>query len=84
MTDDDEFVLLRIEAEAVAFLEYQLEQRRASRDRLALRLVDDGYSWRAVAEVARFKNPYIATLKRRARAASSGETDALTNKGAVL
>lgn len=61
----DQFLLLRIEADACRRLEYELEQRRDSRDRIAMRLVDDGYTWRDVAHVAGFKNPYIATLKRR-------------------
>ena len=61
----DRFLLLRIEADACRRLEYELEQRRESRDRMALGLVDEGYSWRDVASVAGFKNPYIATLKRR-------------------
>lgn len=62
----DRFLLLRIEADACRRLEYELEQRRESRDRIALRLVDEGYTWRDVASVAGFKNPYIAALKKRA------------------
>jgi len=46
-------------------LEYELQQRREYRDRIALRLVEEGYTWRDVASVAGFKNPYIATLKKR-------------------
>lgn len=61
----DQFLLLRIEADACARLEYELTQRRASRDRYALALVADGFSWRDVARVAGFKNTYIAALKRK-------------------
>lgn len=62
----DQFLLLRIEADACARLEYELAQRRASRDRYALRLVEEGFTWRDVARVAGFKNTYIAQLKRKA------------------
>ena len=61
----DQFLLLRIEADRCRRLEYELERARESRDRIALALVDADYTWRDVAAVAGFKNPYIATLKRR-------------------
>ncbi len=64
----DPFVLLRIAARSCERLAYELEQRRAERDRLALALIEDGHTWREVAGVAGFANPYIAELKRRQRA----------------
>lgn len=45
-----------------------LGEARRRRDALALDLVASGKSWREVAAIAGFKNPYIAELKRRAEA----------------
>ena len=56
---------LRRSALRVLELEQRLEMERRERDDLALRLVDQGHTWREVADAAGFANPYIATLKKR-------------------
>jgi hypothetical protein len=43
----------------------ELDQWRDRRDRLALKLIDRGFTWRQVAEAAGFGNSYIAELKKR-------------------
>ncbi len=66
--DEGRHLLLTIEAEACRRLEYELQQCRASRDRYALQMIEDGHTWREVAEIAGFANTYIAELKRKALA----------------
>ena len=65
----DPFLRLRNAARQCDHLEYLLTQRRNERDELALRLVDEGHTWREVASAAGFANPYMAALKKRRAAA---------------
>jgi hypothetical protein len=55
--------MLRIASQSCREREYLLDQAREQRDREALRLVDAGHTWREVAAIAGFTNPYIKTLK---------------------
>jgi hypothetical protein len=71
--EKNNFLLLLIERDAIERLEYELTQRRQRRDRLALVLVDAGYTWRAVAAVAGFKNSYIRHLKKDREALRGGD-----------
>jgi hypothetical protein len=64
----DALELLRKHADECVALELRLVAKRAKRDAIALALIDGGWTWREVADAARFANPYIATLKRKARA----------------
>jgi hypothetical protein len=56
---------LRKLGEDCRLLSLQLIQLRGLRDKVALDLVDDGVTWRDVAEAAGFENPYIAQLQAR-------------------
>jgi hypothetical protein len=62
---------LRSLGEDCRLLSLQLIQLRERRDAVALSLVDEGVTWREVAEAAGFENPYIAQLK--ARRATEGD-----------
>lgn len=62
---DDPFFMLRQEARSCREFEDILSSARERRDRLALRLVSEGFTWREVAAAAGFANPYITHLKKK-------------------
>lgn len=64
MNVQDEMALLRSLATVCRKRSRELEQWRTRRDKLALHLVEQGETWRAVADAAGFANPYIAELKK--------------------
>jgi hypothetical protein len=59
--------LRRIAAE-LGRLDYKARYWRGKRDAIILRLVADGVTWREVADAAGIAHPYIAQLKKRAKA----------------
>ena len=61
----ERYAALRAVAQDCRLLALQYRQLTERRDGLALRLVDDGETWREVAEAAGFANPHIAQLKQR-------------------
>jgi hypothetical protein len=65
-----EYARLRALAEEYRLGVFSLMELRNLRDALALKLVDEGETWRDVAEAAGFENPYIAELKRKAEVQS--------------
>jgi hypothetical protein len=75
------YARLRAVAEECRLLAFQWHMLTERRDLIALDLVDDGETWRDVAEAAGFENPYIAELKRKreklnnVRAAARKEAD---------
>jgi hypothetical protein len=62
----DPFVLLRIERDACARLDYELTNRREARDQLALQLVEAGHTWREVGEAAGLEQKRLRRNVRRA------------------
>jgi hypothetical protein len=65
MSTSEQLARLRALAEDCRILTLQLIQLRKRRDAVALALVNDGLTWREVAEAAGFANPYLAELKKR-------------------
>lgn len=53
-------------AREVEKLSRQLKKKREKRNKLALELIDQGVSFRKVADHAGFKNPYLVQLRRKA------------------
>ena len=70
-TKRDPFFMLRREASRCEELESCLRVVRDSRDRMALRLIEQGHTWREVAAAGGFANPYIAALKKRGQGEQS-------------
>jgi hypothetical protein len=56
-------------------LEKTMRAVREQRDRIALELLDEGYTYRQVAYAAGFKNPYLTQLKRRRGVRWSGKSE---------
>jgi hypothetical protein len=61
--------MLPVIAQECVRIAAELEEWRAHRDEIALRLIDEGETWRDVAALAGFTNPNIAALKKRRAAA---------------